>query len=86
MTQYVSKAKDLLVRAINGVGEVFDALAGLAPEPWNQVLGFILTAGGTFGLFHLHDPGAVVTAFTAFIFALAAIGKTGEGLIAAIKK
>lgn len=85
MVQYVSGAKDLLVRAINGVGDVFDALAGLVPGDWGKAAGLVIGIAGAFGVYHFKNPGAEVQALTAFIAALSAVGLAGEQLIKAFK-
>lgn len=86
MVNTVSSAKDYVVRALNGLGDVFDAIAGLAPEPWDKIFGFALTVGTTFGVFHFANPGLVVSALTAFVYAVVGVGVAGKILVSDLKK
>lgn len=85
MVKTVSTVKDYFVRALNGLGEVFDAIAGLAPEPWDKIFGFAVTVVGTFGVFHFANPGTVVRDLTAFTYAVVAIGVAGKVLVSDLK-
>lgn len=90
MVKYLSGGKDLVVRFINGLGDILDALAGLAPggngSNWAKVFGLIVTAVGAFGFYHFKDPGATVQALTSFIVAVSAVAVAAEQVIAAFKQ
>lgn len=86
LVKVVSTPKDYLVRFLNGLGEVFDAAAGLAPEPWDKIFGFVITAGAAVGFLHVVNPGALVTSLTNFVLAVAAVGAAGGALVAVVMK
>jgi hypothetical protein len=74
------------VRAfLNGLGSLFDAVAGIPPGELQNEIGLLVILGTTFGILHVTDTGGFTQAVFVLVTAVLAVGVALERVFKAAK-